>query len=878
MQHRRRSTGGRSPSRQRERDNWYPEDKADRDRSRYGRSRVREGRAGFISFSRVRAGRDDRRHSSRVRVQSDDDHHGFDKRGQSTRFYNTNYESFSHGEFDKNGFFHEYEQHLHGNEDKDWHRVTNRKEKYRYKSSIPHRVVSPKGRDPRWDDVDKWSNTLFITNFPPGVTEKGIYDSCGKIGKVVDVFLPNRVSAVGKRFAFVRFAKGLDVSNLIYKIRNFWIGPYRLFADISKFKRGDGSLHGTNLGNSLHGAKPTGENSPHLEKEVTVASNIVVSKGEGTKSKVPLASGNSSIPVIKENPKVWKPKSFLGAVTGAVCIEKVTGSSSFATSSSNSDHSLDVFMISKSKQVPLVNFASSLILKVRDINSLSKVYLLARLEGFSKVKFRYIGGLWIRADCSSLDESVKFANCDSFKSIYQNIQRVTNNTFTVDERVVWIEIAGLPLGAWSSDIFSAIASNWGKVCFIDNDIEEPLSSGKVCILAQSHKRIHEFISCVMDGVKYDVSVNEYQHWSPTFDCPLEENDSSDDEFSDSDLDLKDNMSRDAHDVCFNQVNVNQTGEEAVIPPTSHGNENQVKSGVNSDPFGIMDYINKLELNKNYSISLSVPPGFERIVNDDEGVVNKGPPSFDAVATSPVISVSSDAAATSPQRSVAGNSNSKVTPVSGFSSGADAISSLSLRSNLEDIELAMELGSNLDTLNAEKLNILDDLYAIENKKHMEISQKIKSKWVLEGDENSKFFHALLKKRRRTNSVRGIKVDGVWVDSPDDIKAAFFEYHASRFKACGSIFRPDLSSLSFKKIDQGFPRLFALENHKECKVSDRIIGNICCWSWRRDIRGGVESIQRDQLFLALDSFSASSGGDFWGWDFDGSKEFVVSRDEL
>ncbi|KAK9080884.1 hypothetical protein SSX86_000026 [Deinandra increscens subsp. villosa] len=216
-----------------------------------------------------------------------------------------------------------------------------------------------------------------------------------------------------------------------------------------------------------------------------------------------------------------------------------------------------------------------------------------------------------------------------------------NSTFVVNDRVVWIEIAGLPLWAWSSDTFSAIASKWGKVCFVDNDVEEPLSSGKVCILAPSHKRINETITCVIIGVNYEVSVNEYEYWSPTFDCPNEDDVSSEEEDSDVNSvldDSKDNNFFASYDNIWDNVNGDVNDENAHVGPVGvdegidvvntatnsvfHADEATSKKATNSDPFGIMDYINNFELNKEYSLSLSVPPGFNRIDNMDDGVVIK----------------------------------------------------------------------------------------------------------------------------------------------------------------------------------------------------------------------------------------------------------------
>ncbi|KAK9078807.1 hypothetical protein SSX86_002865 [Deinandra increscens subsp. villosa] len=122
----------------------------------------------------------------------------------------------------------------------------------------------------------------------------------------------------------------------------------------------------------------------------------------------------------------------------------------------------------------------------------------------------------------------------------------------------------------------------------------------------------------------------------------------------------------------------------------------------------------------------------------------------------------------------------------------------LRKALEDIDRKMELGVNVAELNSERRAHLLELGVLDKRKDLESSQKIKSKWTLEGDENSKFFHAYLKKRRRVNYVKGIKVNGVWLDDPIDVKTAFFEYHSSRFRRVDGNVRLDLSSLNFKTL--------------------------------------------------------------------------------
>ncbi|GKE69095.1 hypothetical protein Tco_1527167 [Tanacetum coccineum] len=49
--------------------------------------------------------------------------------------------------------------------------------------------------------------------------------------------------------------------------------------------------------------------------------------------------------------------------------------------------------------------------------------------------------------------------------------------------------------------------------------------------------------------------------------------------------------------------------------------------------------------------------------------------------------------------------------------------------------------------------------------LDAAQKAKVKWDIEGDENTPFFHGMLKQRRRLQMVQGIMHDGEWCTEED-----------------------------------------------------------------------------------------------------------------
>ncbi|XP_071727035.1 uncharacterized protein [Rutidosis leptorrhynchoides] len=48
------------------------------------------------------------------------------------------------------------------------------------------------------------------------------------------------------------------------------------------------------------------------------------------------------------------------------------------------------------------------------------------------------------------------------------------------------------------------------------------------------------------------------------------------------------------------------------------------------------------------------------------------------------------------------------------------------------------------------------------------QKARVKWIVEGEENSKFFHSVIKRRLSKQNIRGLNINGVWSEDPMDVK--------------------------------------------------------------------------------------------------------------
>ncbi|GJS93017.1 RNA-directed DNA polymerase, eukaryota [Tanacetum coccineum] len=104
----------------------------------------------------------------------------------------------------------------------------------------------------------------------------------------------------------------------------------------------------------------------------------------------------------------------------------------------------------------------------------------------------------------------------------------------------------------------------------------------------------------------------------------------------------------------------------------------------------------------------------------------------------------------------------------------------------------------------RTEILNKIHQVNNIQASEIAQKAKIKWAIEGDENVKFFHGMLNKKRNQSNIRGIMVNGTWVDDPVQVKREFFEHFRGRF---------DKPSVNRACIDTPFPVSLSIDQKED-----------------------------------------------------------------
>ncbi|GJX30764.1 RNA-directed DNA polymerase, eukaryota [Tanacetum coccineum] len=419
------------------------------------------------------------------------------------------------------------------------------------------------------------SESVFITNFPPSFGSKDLRNACEKHGSVVDVYIAQKLSKNGRRFAFVRFVKVKNTESLLVALNKIWSGSYHLFAAKARFER-----------------KPNASSKPP-------------SKPNHTNNQPNPASKTS-----QANPNC----SYVSALKG---ISKEQSPIEILRSVSLEDS--DLIDIGDTRNVVLV--------KARDVHLTLNINKVLRKEGFSDFHAKYIGGMWLWLEFDSVESCTKLQSNKEMAWYFTQIKHVSES-FKIDERVVWIEIGGLPLNAWTPTAFKKIASSWGEPLFVDDDPSESVATGRVCIRSKIHGHIKETCKVMIKGKVHYVRVKEFAGWVPD----MEAGDGDSEKNSDADSEENGINTGEHDDLDANFVGVQDAldVEEGEIPAKDVAETEEVK---NSQSFfwekdnGKEDHnTSPSSQNNNYttnlnskspnipceeSDSLSKPPGFEK---------------------------------------------------------------------------------------------------------------------------------------------------------------------------------------------------------------------------------------------------------------------------
>nr|GFA27861.1 ARM repeat superfamily protein [Tanacetum cinerariifolium] len=130
-----------------------------------------------------------------------------------------------------------------------------------------------------------------------------------------------------------------------------------------------------------------------------------------------------------------------------------------------------------------------------------------------------------------------FQSCDkiriheSINSWFSSLSPWTSH-FEVQDRIVWIDVEGIPFRAWSKTTFNKIARKWGELVFRDDSNNANKYSLRIYVKTTFFHLIVESLKVIIKGKVHVVRAKEVTGWVPNFG---DENSDESKDYSDNNL-------------------------------------------------------------------------------------------------------------------------------------------------------------------------------------------------------------------------------------------------------------------------------------------------------------------------------------------------------
>ncbi|GJR03879.1 RNA-directed DNA polymerase, eukaryota [Tanacetum coccineum] len=90
------------------------------------------------------------------------------------------------------------------------------------------------------------------------------------------------------------------------------------------------------------------------------------------------------------------------------------------------------------------------------------------------------------------------------------------NDFVASDRIVWVDIKGVPLHVWSHATFHKIGSQWGEVMELEDGNEDLFSRKRLCIKTKHANNILDSFKIIVKGKVFQIRAKKLFVWSPSF--------------------------------------------------------------------------------------------------------------------------------------------------------------------------------------------------------------------------------------------------------------------------------------------------------------------------------------------------------------------------
>ncbi|GJU31529.1 RNA-directed DNA polymerase, eukaryota [Tanacetum coccineum] len=694
----------------------------------------------------------------------------------------------------------------------------------------------------------KLSSFIFITNFPGNFSAKELWTVCNQYGSIVDAFIPDKRSKSGKRFGFVRFLKIFDIDRLVDNLCTIWVGRFKLHANIARFQRSP-----LNKDDSQFPYK--GDNKPTIE--------VHKEGGENGSKSYAYAVRNDFIPVNMEKDvpaividescinQLEYPTYLMGKVkefTSMTNLKAALAHEGFdnikfkymgglwVMLQFNTEDSKERFksnMGTRSWFTQLIQASNSFCIDERvawvDIEGIP-------LKGWSKNTFSRISSKW--------GELLYF---DDQEEGYLHTKRICIKTklseniyesfkIIIRGKIFWIrakEVSGwIPEfeddddedihsdGEMSKD--GTIDKNGGTFKFPNVEDESNCEEVAETIFENNHSSANvkeDFVGVQKDTSSEDPFNDEAQNNPPNESKEEGDNGAPNDVPNSKEDKHESNEKKDStvssskNDTVGQAMGYNMEGcSKNIGDVIDFQGVNDETKMENIEIFNIKSCWGNFGFE--YDHSHSVGEWLPNVINNWNGeVVIMG--DFNEVRTQEErygsIFNSQGAGAFNLFISSAGLEEllkGQIRIWIKANNDRSKKNKQDLKADLNKIDMMLDKGDGNSEILSKRMDVIKSLQELDKLDTMEMAQKTKIKWVIERDENSKYYHGILNKRRNQLAIRRILIEGRWIEDSISVKSEFYSHFANRFD------KPPSYRLN---LDTDFPNKLTIEQQSDLETN-------------------------------------------------------------
>nr|GEX08503.1 RNA-directed DNA polymerase, eukaryota, reverse transcriptase zinc-binding domain protein [Tanacetum cinerariifolium] len=619
------------------------------------------------------------------------------------------------------------------------------------------------------DDVNKVSISIFITNFPNQFYAKDLWRVCNQYRKVIDAVIPNRRTKLGKRFGFVRFIKVLDVDRLVNNICTIWVERFKLHTNLARCQR-------TSLNNN---------HSQHLNKAEKKVVLVI-----GNKDNESNGHTNSYIHTVKRGTQFHnivddnKPaivldesrlnqKDYSTAVMGKVKeFSKVFWIRAKEVSSWVPDFVEDEEEDSDSEDGSIEEGPYSKNVDKQEEREWCNSEDPFNIYGLLNKKLKNLN------DNPKSNDTMKYppgftplTNADSQSNDLKGVGKESDETLKNDQEEKQNSKVRKPSSINNSK--EDRGNPYVLVTFKKND--KPHSGGSMLQFLEDLVKVGQAMGYNMEGC---LAQKAKKDWVKELCVTNKVN------F----LSLQETKMEMVEEFNIKSCWGNFTFDYVYSPSVDYSGELSKKKL-------LWDYL--IFVIDNWNGDVVIMGDFNEVRTPAErygSIFNvQGANAFNSFISS-----------TGLEKVLSGGcsfawchkSANKMSKLDRFLISEEKIRAWikikmensyiqkkNLKADLAEIDLLLDIGEEDSDILNKRVYVSKSLQDIEKLESMEVAQKAKIKWAIEGDENSKYYHDILNKKRSHLAVRGILINGTWIDSPCLVKNKFLSHFKSRFNQPG-----------------------------------------------------------------------------------------------